>query len=169
MKANLGIGVFAIVLSFAFAGIAGAEEPKYVGVDKCKLCHIKQYKSWQNTKHAKALDALKTDEAKKHSAEPSKDAKCLICHTTGYGKAGGYVSADDAASAKLEGVQCEVCHGPGEKYKDVKIMKDKALALKNGLIEPSEKTCLACHNNKASPTFKDGAWDYNTYYEKIKH
>ncbi len=88
---------------------------------------------------------------------------------TGLGKAGGYVSADDAASAKLEGVQCEVCHGPGEKYKDVKIMKDKALAVQNGLIVPDEKTCLSCHNNKAAPTFKEGAWDYNKYYGEIKH
>ncbi len=170
MNRSLNIGFIAIIVSLSFTARVGADDPKYVGIGKCKLCHPKQYKAWQETKHAKAFESLKTDEAKKYSADAAKDEKCLVCHLTGLGKAGGgYVSDNDAANTKLEGVQCEVCHGPGEKYKDVKIMKDKALALKNGLIEPSEKACLTCHNDKRAPTFKEGAWDYKKYYEQIKH
>ena len=48
----------------------------------------------------------------------------------------------------------------------MKIMKDKALAIQNGLVIPEEKTCKTCHNEK-SPTYKPFKWD--TFWPQIVH
>ena len=37
--------------------------------------------------------------------------KCYSCHTTGYGKPGGFTSVEETPELKNAG--CEVCHGPG--------------------------------------------------------
>lgn len=152
------------------------EKPKfaYIGAGKCKMCHKGQFASWGKTKHSKAFETLKTDEAKKLSENPTTDPKCLACHTTGYGEKGGYAvpKEKDEESVKsaaiMEGVQCEICHGPGEKYKDFKVMKDKKLAMENGLIEPNEETCKKCHN-KNSPTFDEKKWKFEEMFEQVKH
>jgi hypothetical protein len=55
----------------------------------------------------------------------------------------------------MEGVGCESCHGPGEKYspykKDNKEYKWADL-VKLGAVHADEKNCKTCHNDK-SPTF----------------
>ncbi len=130
---------FKIVLAFSvpvlfFAGLPLASaQATYLGAEKCgKLCHKIQYTSWQTTPHAKAFADLKpADQAK---------AECIECHVTGGKK-------------DLPGVQCEACHGPGSNYAKLAIMKDKAKAVAAGLVVPTEKTCVKCHNKK-SPTFK---------------
>lgn len=141
-------------------GMAG--EHKYVGFAKCKACHMTEFKAWEATKHAKAMNSLKDNE--------KKDSKCLACHTTGYGKA----AAEDA---QLEGVQCEACHGPGSDYKSPSIKNkakwkenpeaQKKLAQDAGLmLTPSKEICESCHN-KNSPTFK--GFDYAKDLPKVKH
>ena len=70
-----------------------------------------------------------------------------------------------------EGVQCESCHGAGEKYKKKSIMKDHAKSVAAGLTEfkdkaPIEKLCVTCHNKK-SPTFKD--FDFEKRWAEIAH
>lgn len=164
--------IFVLQSSFALAG-----EYKYVGLKKCKGCHRNQYKSWQEDWHAKALDSLKPGvkaEAKtKAKMDPKKDytadAGCLACHSTGYGKPA-------AEGALLTNVQCESCHGPGSKYKSPKIMSKKKYkedfdtqhkaALEVGLVEPDEKLCAECHNEK-SPTFK--GFSFKDRIDSVKH
>ena len=148
------------VLAQGQAAPAGKITAKFVGAKGCKMCHFnatqgKQYDIWFASKHAKAYAALATPEAKKIAtekgiADPQKDSKCLKCHVTGYDAPKEMLAATYAVD---EGVSCESCHGAGEKYKDMKIMKDKALAQQNGLIIPDEKTCTRCHNSE-SPTYK---------------
>ena len=53
----------------------------------------------------------------------------------------------------LTEVQCEACHGPGSDYMKMNIMKDKKLAIENGLILPDEKVCKKCHNENVPPQF----------------
>jgi len=132
----------------------------YVGATVCKPCHNlpktgKQYDIWASRKHAQAYLTLANEQSKKLAAEmkikdAQKSEKCLKCHVTGYGVADSLLGAKYSVE---EGVTCEACHGPGEKYKSMKIMKDKELALKNGLIVPTEELCVSCHN-KESPTYK---------------
>jgi excinuclease UvrABC ATPase subunit len=52
----------------------------------------------------------------------------------------------------MAGVQCEVCHGQGEKH--MKSKKDNVI--KNAGI-PTEKACIVCHND-TNPN-----WDPNRY------
>ena len=151
------------------------EDLKYVGASKCKMCHNKAdgkfYDDWAAGPHAKAFLLLKGEER--------KNAKCLKCHTTGYGKAGGFTAleGDNPAEADmvkaLAGVQCEVCHGPGEKH--ITSKKDKVVPHS---IKPEEKVCKTCHNEenpnwKADRyTTKDGkkvGFDFAQAVLKVKH
>jgi hypothetical protein len=153
-------------------GLISAQNFKYIGADKCKMCHNKpatgdQYGKWAASLHAKALKSLASqqalDYAKKNGiADPTKEAKCLKCHST-----------YDAAAANLrggilptEGVSCETCHGPGSAYKAPTIMKNLAQAKQNGLIVPNEKVCLTCHN-KENPFFKE--FNFQAASAKIAH
>jgi len=154
-----------------------AGELEYVGNKKCMGCHRNEYKAWQQDYHAMALDDLKPGvkaEAKtKANLDPDKDystdASCLGCHSTGYGKPA-------VEGAKLENVGCESCHGPASQYRKPKIMSKKKykenpeaqhkLAIEAGLIEPTEKVCLECHNDK-SPTWK--GFDYKKTIEEVNH
>jgi hypothetical protein len=105
---------------------AQAADHEYAGADKCKMCHKVQFSSWEATTHAKATEAAKAATDREYSAE------CLSCHATN-------------ASEDLSGVQCEACHGPGEDYKKMSIMKDREAAMANGLVIPTQATCDGCH------------------------
>jgi hypothetical protein len=138
---------------------ASAQQKEYVGAAKCKMCHNKpptgeQYNKWAASKHSKAMQSLKGDEA--------KNPKCLKCHST----AAGLVLSDTQTITVAEGVSCESCHGAGSAYKTPTIMKDKAKAIAAGMIIPDEKLCKKCHNAD-SPNFK--GFDYKTYLAKIAH
>jgi len=134
---------------------------KYVGAKACKMCHNsatqgKQFDIWMGSKHSKAYATLATPEAKKVAAEkgiadPQKSEKCLKCHVTAYAAPKEMLMPTYSVE---EGVSCEGCHGPGEKYKDMKVMKDKKLSMANGLVIPDEKTCKGCHNPE-SPSYKE--------------
>lgn len=158
-------------LSFPSLTAADGETAKYVGVKKCRMCHIKQYKSWKKTKMAMSFENLKpgvnAEAKKKAGLDPDKnyttDKNCLKCHTTGYGKPGGFKSM--AETPKLANIQCEACHGPGSMYRKIK-RKNKRYKLAEvkaaGLIIPSEdeKGCMVCHggespfNEKVDPKYK---------------
>ena len=157
----------------------------YTGVRTCKKCHLKQYKTWKTTKMAKTFDVLKPGvrpEAKvKFKLDPkkdyTKDAKCLECHTTGFGLPGGYKIPEpgDTKAAKRakenKGTTCEACHGPGSKY--IAIHK-KAMTKKRkytldelyqvGQYKVDVKSCTTCHNRR-NPTVES---DYHFDYEKYK-
>jgi cytochrome c554/c'-like protein len=153
-------------LAAALAGAASAD-PAYVGSKKCRPCHLKEFKSWSETKMSNAFELLKpgVSAAAKTKAklDPGKDytvdKTCLPCHTTGYGKPGGFV--DFATTPELAGVGCEMCHGPGGSY-----TKSDAMSLQNkefkrvelvklGFVgDIRQDDCVACHNAK-SPFFKE--------------
>lgn len=165
--------IFTIAMMVFFAGSAlMAQNFKYIGASKCKMCHIKpetgeQYNVWLKGPHAGAMKTLATDAAKKIASEkgiadPTKDAACIKCHSTV-----GSVDAGLVATATMdEGVACESCHGPGSMYKGASIMKNQELALTKGLVVPTEETCKACHNS-GSPTFK--GFNFAEMKAKIAH
>ncbi len=167
--------IAALFFLSSFALAQDKKVHKYVGVKTCGMCHRtakqgEQLKIWQNSKHSKAYETLKTDEANKIAKEkgfktPAVETKeCLECHATAWQK-------DAPVEAKFsveDGVQCETCHGPGSDYKSFSIMKNRDKAIANGLIlhEDKAKFCETCHNKK-SPTFK--SFDYDKMWAKIKH
>lgn len=164
--------VMMAVSAILFAGLLSAQDYNYIGAAKCKMCHNTeksgfQYKIWSESLHSKSMASLSSqaslDYAKKNGiADPTKDEKCLKCHST-------YASVPKDNIETLtpaEGVSCESCHGPGSAYKTNTIMKDRALAVKNGLIVPDQKTCEKCHN-KENPFYKP--FDYAAAVKKIAH
>jgi hypothetical protein len=137
-------------------------EYKYVGITACAMCHKGPskgaiYEVWQASPHAKAFAAL--------GAENQKNATCLGCHTTGYGKA----MATGVTADKMVNVQCEACHGPGSAYKTTTIMKNRPEALKNGLILPTKEVCDGCHNGKFPEGHPAVAFNYESALLKIEH
>lgn len=135
----------------------------YVGVKKCKMCHVSekggaQYRKWLESRHAKAYEALAGDMAKgiatkRGIADPQKSSECLQCHLTGYGEPADHFAATFVAT---DGVQCESCHGAGKDYIATKTMQgitDGTLkGADYGLVVPTKDRCVQCHNEK-SPTF----------------
>lgn len=147
-----------IVLGVVAAAVASAE-PRYVGNKACVGCHKAEAADWARSGHGKAFEMLASGKKSgpKHKAglTPDKDyqsdEKCLKCHTTGFGKDGGFVDA--GSTPELAGVGCESCHGPGSEYRE--IHKKKMLDFKRsetkaaGAISASrgDKVCEKCHNN----------------------
>src|SRR3972149_2559054 len=84
-------------------------DQQYIGNKQCAACHFDQFMKWKTSKHATSFDLL--------PAQYQADAKCLPCHTTGFGTPTGFKTA--AASADLKGTGCEACHGPGSKPAEV--------------------------------------------------
>ncbi|MDG2051269.1 MAG: multiheme c-type cytochrome [Myxococcota bacterium] len=79
----------------------------YVGSDACQSCHATEYATWADSPHAHSLDSLS-------AKGQANEADCLRCHTTGYGRAGGFPEGGDPAiHADRAQVGCESCHGPG--------------------------------------------------------
>jgi hypothetical protein len=117
-------------ISGAFAKEA-KEEPHYVGMEKCKECHpedVKTYSEWKYSRNFRILEMR----GKEH------DPECVPCHTTGYGKPGGFVSVDE--TPHMKNVQCEACHGPA------------SLHVKAPTVEEHQRTlsipkniCTTCH------------------------
>ena len=136
-----------------------AQDHKYIGAAKCKMCHNKpekgeQYNKWAAGPHANALKVL--------SEAERKDPKCIKCHSTA-------ASVDASLIETLtfeEGISCESCHGPGSSYKTIPIMKDRAQSIAKGLILPDEKVCRKCHNEE-SPNYKE--FNFAVSLAKIKH
>ncbi|HEY3447166.1 MAG TPA: multiheme c-type cytochrome [Myxococcales bacterium] len=112
---------------------AGAADP--IGSENCKTCHATAYDAWQDSQHSRASVSL--------SPKQQKDARCLSCH-----------SPDQAKG--VADVSCETCHGGGQFYSPKYVMKDAELARAVGLVDPSEKMCLKCHDANAPSlsTFK---------------
>ena len=191
--------VLMVLLIFSWSVLMAQQaEFSYMGVNNCKMCHKKaekgdQFGIWSKAGHAGAFETLKGEEALKIAKEqgletpPHEAGECLVCHTTGFGKAGGYeilsaeliasAETDKAAKRKVDkndskaNVGCENCHGAGSGYKSKKTMEgifsgaiDPATV---GLIDPNKEVCLTCHNEK-SPTFKE-EFDFDAMAAKITH
>jgi hypothetical protein len=161
------VAVLTAVFAFAVLTTAAlAQTPTYIGAQKCAMCHKseksgQQFVKWDASKHSKSFAALSSPQAADAAkamgvADPVTDAKCLKCHAP-------------VASLQAEGVTCEHCHGAGNDYKSMTIMKDKAEAVKKGLklyanADAIKAQCLTCHENAHNKTF-----DFAASWEKVKH
>jgi len=122
---------------------------KYVGADRCVVCHKRVHESWSQTGHAGALGLLK-------SIGQDTNTACLPCHTVGFGEEGGYV--DNPTTPNLANVQCESCHGPGLDH--VNNVADKTLRPTKSI---SSAVCGKCHTDAhvagapSIPTYEEWA------------
>lgn len=178
MKRYLPLFVIVALLFVAIAAVSAEEKkevakPKYVGLTACKACHSSdkiggtEYKDYEKDPHANAFKTLLNDESKAIATkmgieDASKSEKCLKCHVTAY-------NLKDQQGPKYsveEGVTCEACHGAGEFYMKMNIMKDQKLCLENGLVVPDAKLCKKCHNEE-SPTYKP--FEFAAKWKAIEH
>ncbi len=101
----------------------------YAGSEQCKMCHLKLYRSWETSRHARNFATLQGEEL--------KDPRCLECHTTAFEKGGYSLGKTPEENKKFENVTCEACHGPGSLHLKSKKEED--------VIEAT-KECPNCHN-----------------------
>jgi nitrate/TMAO reductase-like tetraheme cytochrome c subunit len=190
MRSRFTVLVSAVALATLFvAAPAFGQAKPYAGTASCKMCHNKpaegaQFTQWSKTGHAKALDTLKSPEAKAVSDKlgltvaPAENPDCLRCHVTGYDKE----AKKAPEKVKLEeGVGCESCHGPGGEHVALakKALSDKSIDPKPAIVTaPDENNCTQCHNPE-SPTWNperyttaDGkkvGFDFEQAYKVIAH
>ncbi len=173
MKRMNGLVLLLSCAALVLTAGAATGEHAYVGSGSCRKCHLKEWKSWSETKMAKAFELLKpgvaADKKKAAGLDPSKDytadKTCLACHTTGLGQPGGFVDA--VSTPGLAGVGCEMCHGPGGTYTQEQYMsiknKDykKADIVAVGLVaEITVAGCAKCHNDKSPFVGKDYVFNF---------
>lgn len=174
-------------LAILAAGIAAASGQQFEGNNACRKCHLDQAESWAKTPHAKAFESLKPKvkaaEKLKAKLDPERDytkeADCLTCHTTGYGKPGGYVPTMAASDARhFINVGCESCHGAGGQYRQEHGAAEQQLKTK-GESTPREvlvkahqnfdyeTACATCHLNFEGSSWKAAKPPFNPFTPKL--
>lgn len=128
-------------------GTTGKLLERYLGIETCRRCHEDLMSRFVASRHFRAFETLRQRGA-------SANAECLPCHTTGYGRPGGYdPEKEKEGAAYLLGVQCEECHGPGTAH-----TRDGAYA------RAARQSCRECHTSKWSPDF-----EFETYWQRVRH
>lgn len=123
-----------------FAGFALEDQlalgnNRYVGAEACAGCHTAEAEDWEHSHHAGAFNRLLQQQ--KHY-QPD----CVTCHTTGFGHPTGFQIGKDV----LTHVQCEVCHGPGERHA-------RRPEARNIRRTPPPELCQRCHDADQTPDF----------------
>ncbi len=121
-----------------------AAEKHYVGSRACIECHEEEYKTF--TQYAKKAHSFYAIERMQDGLTNEEINGCYKCHTTGYGRPGGFVSVDKTPEMKNAG--CEVCHGPGSKH--VESGDAKEIVSGNNM---NMKMCEECHNSARISSF----------------
>ncbi len=121
---------------------AWAAEKIYVGSAVCAECHEKEYESFTTfSKKAHSFDSLL---GLKKGLTEAEFKSCFECHTTGYGKPGGFSSTEE--TPELSNLGCESCHGPGSRHRESEDPED---IIKKISIEH----CTGCHNEERVAAF----------------
>lgn len=139
-----------------------AQKPQFVGAGSCSgaICHggtapaeekisrilTTEYAVWSIAdKHSRAAKVLGEPRGKRMVeilgiSDPMKDAKCAGCHVAG-----------SPERSSTDGVACEACHGPAEKWLASHVQKEShATSVASGMADTKNlrvrvKTCLQCH------------------------
>jgi len=115
----------------------------YVGSMACRDCHPEEYDNFMT--YAKKSTSFQSIEKQMKHLTPDEIKQCYPCHTTGYGRPGGFVSPEETPHLKNAG--CEVCHGPGAEHART---GDSAAIIGN----MSKKDCEVCHISERVKAFK---------------
>jgi len=122
----------------------------YVGSNACQSCHAKEFETWAAGPHAHAVATLE-------KAGKQGQADCLGCHTTAYGKPGGFpAGAKPASSPDLARVGCESCHGPGGDHVGEHAQRVGTILSLGDKCESCVilKVCGTCHDKANDPHFE---------------
>jgi len=143
-QALLTAGLCACLIAIATAPPAAAAEPPstYVGSKVCMGCHPKEYESF--SKYSKKAHSSQSVKIMAPKLTPAELQGCFACHTTGYGKPGGFVSFEK--TPELADAGCEVCHGPGSAHAEAG--DPASIQAKLAMNQ-----CEACHSADRVRTF----------------
>jgi hypothetical protein len=123
----------------------------YVGSGACRGCHAAEFETWAAQPHARALDTLA-------GRGKAGDADCLRCHTTGFGRTGGFPASGGSpeAHADLAGVGCEACHGPGGEHVPEQAPKRGSIVALADKCDSCVilQICGGCHDDANDPGFE---------------
>lgn len=111
----------------------------------CKVCHLKQFDDWQQTKHSTAATTLINQQR--------TGPDCLPCHSEMYRKLGQFVPQDENRG----GVECASCHMDALPHG-----MERSKVAEKTKVNP--QICLDCHNKEHSPDY-----DEKTYMPRISH
>lgn len=125
---------------------APKEESTFVGSATCEGCHESEYANFK--KFAKKAHSDKSVKVMAKKLTPEEIKECYACHTTGYGKPGGFESYEKTPDLGHAG--CEVCHGPGSAHVDSGGKKN----LIKGRGRMNVKECETCHNPERVSNFR---------------
>ena len=118
----------------------GQNEPAYVGASSCLVeCHKKEVNSFKESIYNKAFANIKDTELYLSRKEKGTEKYCFKCHTTGYGKKGGFI--DEETTPDQAKVGCEACHGPGFEHIAANA-NDTAKKKATIILKPN---CTKCH------------------------
>lgn len=136
---------FILVLGVCFPALGNEPNPQitYVGSLTCKGCHPEEYANFMT--YAKKSTSFQSIEKQMKHLTPDEIRQCYPCHTTGYGKPGGFVSVEETPHLKNAG--CEVCHGPGAEH--ARTSDPETI-----IGHMSKKDCEGCHISERVKAFK---------------
>lgn len=116
--------------------------PTYVGSEACRDCHEDQFNGYRT--FAKKARSFACIEKMRPHLTAAEIKGCYQCHTTGYGRPGGFRSEHETPELKNAG--CEVCHGPGSRH----VETTEASDIKGRLTQAD---CESCHNQARVEAF----------------
>ncbi len=138
------VSILYLALFTAIPCLAGQDGgSRYVGSKACQPCHQKEFTSF--IQYAKKSTSYHSIERLKKGLTLEDIRKCYGCHTTGYGRPGGFVSLEKTPELKNAG--CEVCHGPGSRHVNTSSPDD----IKR---KPTRKDCEICHTSERVRAFR---------------
>ncbi|MBM4136751.1 MAG: cytochrome C [Nitrospira sp.] len=141
---TITILLISVLLNPSFSpGQTQKQPPKYVGSDTCKDCHKDEYESFMT--YARKSRSFESIQRVKKGLTEEEIKGCYHCHTTGYGKPGGFISPEKTPHLKNAG--CEVCHGPGEFHVKTGSPKDTKRRM-------TMKDCEDCHTTERVKAFR---------------
>lgn len=130
------------LLTPLLATSAQGQSNTYVGTEICKGCHEKEHTRF--TTQSKMGTSFRSIARMKKRLTADELKKCYECHTTAYGKPGGFKS--EAETPDLKNLGCETCHGPGSGHASSSSPKD----IKKRL---DTKDCETCHTKERVEAF----------------
>ena len=135
---------FAIILADFYSVCLASDQNDaiYVGTETCKGCHEVEYDNFKA--FAKKATSYESVEKMQKGLTAEEIKGCFSCHTTGYGKSGGFISVEKTPHLKDAG--CEVCHGPGGNHVESEDPDDI-------ITDIEVESCKSCHNSNRVEAF----------------
>jgi peroxiredoxin len=134
----------------------------YVGSVACRSCHAAEHATWSESPHAHAVDTLEV-------VHKQGNPDCLRCHTTGFGRPGGFPAKGLVAQHEdLASVGCESCHGPGGDHVAEGSTKIGTIVSLGDKCDSCVilQICGACHDDANDPGFD---FEVKKKIEKQRH